>query len=135
MRILKFAAVGGVSSVLDLALAQALILADAPFWLAVAAGHTLGFINGYFWNSRLVFNSAGPGVAMRYLIVSIGSLALKEVLGHWFIYLGSTEMVAQVLAMGIGLFWNYTLSSRWAFAPRGGQVKKAPPAMQEEVAN
>lgn len=118
MRILKFAAVGGVSSLLDLALAQVLIALELPFWFAIAAGHTLGFLNGYLWNSRLVFHSAGSGVAFRYLVVSMGSLALKEVLGHWFVYLGSTEMVAQVLAMGIGLFWNYTLSSRWAFAAK-----------------
>ncbi len=113
---MRFGVVGIGSTAIDFLVYNALLGGGLGVYLAGGLGFMAGFVNGYFWNSRAVFKKSSPERAARYLLVSLGGLLLTELFLHFFhVQLGWSENVAKLGAVGIVFFWNYLLSSRWAF--------------------
>jgi putative flippase GtrA len=116
---LRFAAVGAVTTAVQYAvLWLGVTTFAAPAALASAAGYALGVVLSYFLNYLVTFRSSRSHVAAapRYVAVfgigwciNIGLMALFVHQWGWNIWL------AQVLATGLGLIWNFSGSRWWTF--------------------
>lgn len=114
--ILRFAAVGGLSTALDFLVYNLFLKVGVGIYVAGALGFFAGFSNGYFWNSRVVFRKASPERYLKYFVISVGGLIITELLLHIFhVNLGLGENTAKLIAVIVVFFWNYGLSSMWAF--------------------
>jgi putative flippase GtrA len=118
-RLLRFAAVGVLNTLLTLASFTLLTHAGCPAPIASAAGFAVGATNGYVLNRRWTFAGARGGAVTlsRYVAVqglgaalSAGGLALVMsglAVGH---------MQAEVLVLPLVTLTTYLLSSRIVFA-------------------
>jgi putative flippase GtrA len=88
-----------------------------PEW-ASAIGYMLGAVVNYLLNYFFTFESGKSHLeaALKYFILlAIGfciNYELMRLLAH---ELGWNKWIAQMLATGIGLIWNFTGSRLWAF--------------------
>ena len=116
---LLFAAVGGVTTAVQYAVLWiGVAVWQAPAALASAAGYALGVALSYLLNYLVTFRSsrAHAAAAPRYFAVfGIGwciNTGLMTLLVHQW---GWNLWVAQVMATGIGLVWNFSGSRWWTF--------------------
>lgn len=114
----RFAAVGLLSTLLDVGVYRLLLHFHMVLFLAVAIGFMVGLTNGYFLNTRFVFaKEHNVMVYNKYALVSLGALGLTE----GIIYLLSEiwkvmdNLEAKLVAVVLVFFWNYFLSKHWAF--------------------
>jgi putative flippase GtrA len=112
--IVRFAAVGAVSTAIDLLVYNVLLTLGVHVLLAGALGFFAGFANGYFFNSRYVFQKGGSAQYLKYFTLSVGGLGITELILH-FLHEGIGENPAKLVAIGIVFFWNFLLSKYWAF--------------------
>ena len=116
--IVGFAAVGVLSTALDIGVLQLALLLLVPIWLATAIGFSVGLANGYLLNTAFVFEKQRTGASgLKYTLISLGGLAITELvvnlLSVWHPILGALH--AKAVAVFIVFFWNYFLSRFWAF--------------------
>ncbi len=115
MSILRFAAVGAVSTIIDIFLLNVLHAAGLSLFWATALAFIAGASNGYLMNNALVFGKQRSAVRYsKYLLVSLGGLIWTELIVHGLerdLGLNGAKLVAVALVFT----WNYTLSKRWAF--------------------
>lgn len=120
-----FLVIGGLCTGLHYAILIALIqlVSVDPVW-ASAIGFCLSAVLNYLLNRRLTFGSsrahavAAPrfaGVATSGLAINTGVLALVNGVMGWH------YLVAQLLATGATLVWNFGLHKLWTFADPKGQ--------------
>jgi len=60
-QLLRFAAVGGVSALVDFGIYHLILALDAPTWLARAISFLCGTTTAYFLNRRFTFGEAAGG--------------------------------------------------------------------------
>lgn len=112
---LRFAAVGGVATVIHYAILAALVeLAHAPLIASTSAGFTAGALFSYVTNRRLNFETRPPftrGLAKFFAFGLIG-LALNGLILSALHRLGMHYMLAQCFATGIVLVYNFA-TARW----------------------
>jgi putative flippase GtrA len=118
----RFVAVGAVTTAVQYAVLWLGVTAlRAPAALASAAGYALGVALSYLLNYLVTFRSSRShaAAAPRYLAVfGVGwcmNTGLMALLVHRW---GWNLWVAQLLATGIGLFWNFSGSRWWTFRQR-----------------
>jgi putative flippase GtrA len=116
---LRFAAVGACGT-----LVQYTTLEVGTEWLAIQAawasaiGYVLGSVVNYVLNYFFTFESgkSHTEAATKYFsLLAVGfciNTGLMALLVH---HLGWNKWIAQILATGIGLIWNFTGSRLWAF--------------------
>ena len=116
---LRFAAVGGVTTAVQYAVLWLGVDAwRVPAALASAAGYALGVVLSYFLNYLVTFRSSRShaAAAPRYLAVfGIGwciNIGLMTLFAHRW---GWNLWLAQIMATGIGLVWNFSGSRWWTF--------------------
>ena len=116
---IRFAGVGALNTVLDVAVLKLLTLAGVAVWLATAVGYACGWTNGFFLSSRYVFRTEASGRRYaKYALVSLGGLVLTElIIDFLHVRVFHIELlVAKLAAVVVVFFWNYTLSKLWAFS-------------------
>lgn len=114
----RFAGVGLLSTVLDMAVLNVASIAGANIYLATFLGFMAGLTNGFLLNTRYVFGKERNVVRyVKYGLVSFGGLLLTELIMHYVaVDPGHLEKnIAKLIAVGIVFFWNYFLSKHWAF--------------------
>ena len=121
---LRFAAVGAITTMVQyLVLWLGVARFAMPAALASAVGYALGVLISYCLNYVMTFRSTRSHVAAvpRYLAVfGIGwciNAGLMTLLVHgrdWNLWL------AQVIATGVGLVWNFSGNRWWTFRERRG---------------
>ena len=115
-RLIQFGLVGVLSTILDFCVYNLLLHAGVGVYLAGALGFLTGFANGYFFNSRYVFQKASSERAVKYLLISLGGLLITEAILHFLhVVAGLGPNVAKLGAVFVVFFWNYFLSKIWAF--------------------
>jgi putative flippase GtrA len=119
---LRFVAVGAVTTAVQYAvLWLGVARFAAPAVVASAAGYALGVLLSYFLNYLLTFRSTRSHVAAapRYVVVfGIGwfiNAGLMTLLVHGW---GWNLWLAQVIATGVGLVWNFSGNRWWTFRER-----------------
>lgn len=116
--ILRFAAVGVLSTTTDLLVYRGLYPALTSIYLAIAIGFFAGLTVGFFLNTRYVFAVERNGTRyFRYALISLGGLLLTEGIIHLLYkeWLLMGALAAKLVAVGLVFFWNYYWSKRWAF--------------------
>lgn len=98
-----------------IALADGLGIAAVP---AAVCGYLAGAVTSYWLNYRYTFTStrAHRSTATRFAMVALGGLALNTLLmAVLTAQLGMHYLLAQVLATGLILCWNFALNKIWTF--------------------
>lgn len=113
---LRFAAVGAVATAVHYAVLIALKeLAGFDPVTATVCGFAVGVVVSYFLNSRFTFNvpHSGAGFTKFALVVAVGGVinaGIVALLMHHMHYL-----IAQAIATGLVLIWNFAGSRLFAF--------------------
>jgi putative flippase GtrA len=112
---LRFAAVGAVATSLHYVLLITLVeFAGMQPLTATVIGFAIGAVVGYSLNRRFTFEkkpSYGRGLVKFLVVVGIGGV-LNAAIFAFFVRQGLHYMIAQVIATGLVLIWNYA-GSRW----------------------
>jgi putative flippase GtrA len=123
-RFLRFCAVGAVATGIQYVILFALV-ATTPLLPEIASG--IGFfvsaLANYQMNRRLTFRSGRPHTqAMpRFFLLVLCGLGLNSlVLSLGYRVLGLPLLLAQIVATGFVLLWNFTGSQIWVF-PRASE--------------
>ena len=117
----RFALVGGIATAAQYLILIALV--DLLGWGAVfasALGYAASTLLNYALNRSFTFASQRAHLAAlpRFLLVAASGLAMNTGL-MWVFTVGAGlyYLLAQVLATGIVLVWNFVLNSHWTFRP------------------
>ncbi len=116
--IVKFAGVGVVSTLSDLALFKILVVIGVNVYVATALGFLLGLSIGFAMNGRFVFKTEHTTSRyVKYALISLGGLAITELIIHLFHVdlFQLTAFQAKLIAVAVVFFWNYGWSKFWAF--------------------
>ena len=128
MLLRQFIAFSGVGVVAAVAHYGVLIVLVEGFGIAPVIATLWGFAAGatvsYLLNRRFTFQSDRPHwtAVPRFLAVSVGGFVLNG-LAMWFLneQWDVQYLVAQVIATGIVLFWNFSANRWWTFAAAGAR--------------
>ena len=117
---LKFGTVGVLNTGITIVSYMIFIFFGINYLLANIFAYGLGVINSYFWNRRWVFKETQKTnqqyVFVKFVLVNLLTLGITT--GILFIlvqYLYIQEIIAQVLATGVGLIFNFLLNKTWTF--------------------
>jgi putative flippase GtrA len=116
---LRFAAVGVVNTVIDVAILKLLTLAGMAVWAAAAIGYACGWTNGFFLSSKYVFKKKGTVTRYaKYALVAFGGLLLTELVIDLLHvrYFHIDLILSKLVAVALVFCWNYGLSKVWAFS-------------------
>ncbi|MCX6808615.1 MAG: GtrA family protein [Candidatus Berkelbacteria bacterium] len=128
--IIRYGAVGFVSTVIDLGVLKLLTMFSWPYWIALALGFSSGTVNGYFMNSRWTFKyktAGSEGIKFsQFTIVSLIGLGLTELIGNSYMsifgadvtILGKTigaKMIGKLISVVLVFAWNYLGNKFWTF--------------------
>ena len=124
---LKFAIVGGLGTLVNLAVLRILLLAwefaaqTTPLSveiLASALAFMVAVVNNFLLNRWWTFRSTGPAHLEfgKFLTVSLAGLGLNTVAFSFFrAHLELHVMLSQLLAIGCVLPFNFLLNKFWSF--------------------
>ena len=115
-----FCFVGGISSLIDLAVLITLVeLLSMPVLFAAGVGVLVASVNGYILNRVLTFKNRSQRIAgqyIAYLLVSIVGLLLTLLCMHMFIeYLQLHYIVAKLITIVLVTSWNFTINHLFVF--------------------
>ena len=121
-RPVKFALVG-ISGVGVDTLALYLLhgVAGVPLFVAAPIAYEVAVANNYLWNDLWTFGTRSPSLVrlLKFNAVSLGAFAitltalfvLKELAGVHY-------LIANLLGIGLGFFWNFTFNVLWTWRAR-----------------
>lgn len=124
-RFVRFLLVGGIATGIQYAILILLVrgfsVAPTP---ASCAGFVLSAITNYLLNYRFTFRSRRPHgpAAAKFGVLAGAGLLINAGIMHWSVAAGVQYLLAQVLATGVVLFWNFIGNTLWTFGvdPSGG---------------
>ena len=114
-----FLIVGGLSTAVQYVVLTVLVhVAGVGPVPASACGYALGAITNYLLNYQFTFrSSAAHGVAgLRFIAMAGAGLALNTAIVWTAVHpLGINYLVAQVIATGVVLVFNFVVGKLWTF--------------------
>lgn len=116
---IRFAGVGGIATILMYLLLIVLVewLAVAPVPASVLA-YILSAIFNYIANYRFTFDSTVPHqkALPRFMLIATAGLALNTLIMFLLTdILPVHYLLAQVVATGVVLIWNFVANRRWTY--------------------
>lgn len=113
---IRFAMVGVVSTIIDLALLNIFYTRiGTSLLVATAIGFLAASVNGYLLNSKFVFQREHSYVGyLKFFLVTFIGLLLTELIVH-ILAPHMNFNIAKLIAVAIVFFWNYAFSKIWAF--------------------
>lgn len=118
---LRFLAVGGSATLLHyLIMFLALRSGLATPGPASALGYSLSTLYNYWANAHFTFEGKHDHTRSfpRFLATALVGLGINQLILLTLIHLGVPVPVAQLLATGTVLVWNYTINAIWSFRLR-----------------
>ncbi|MBO0663020.1 GtrA family protein [Jiella sp. MQZ9-1] len=116
----RFASVGVVTTLLDLAMFSALVVCGAPAGPANIGSYSTGIAASYALNRRFTFGAKGsPLRAAKFAGAMLCGLGLSTLL----VLLLSTlvpALAAKIISVPLVFLWNFAISRWWVFA---GQIR------------
>jgi putative flippase GtrA len=120
-RLIRFAVVGGSSTVVALAIYTVSIALGVWYPLGAALGYGAGIVNGYTWNRRWTFEAGAFHLPefSRYVLVQGGGL-VANLIGLAFAVetLGMSKLAAEIATLIPIVLVTYVFNRWWTFAPR-----------------
>lgn len=118
---LRFLLVGGSATALHYLIMAALLAAGlCSAGPASATGYSLSTLYNYWANARFTFGGVHRhrDSFPRFLLTAAAGLGINQLVLLGLIALGLPLAVAQVLATGCVLVWNYVINAIWSFRSR-----------------
>jgi putative flippase GtrA len=119
--LLRFAVVGGSSTLVTVLSYSVLIEIEVAYLTAAVIGYAAGIINGYTWNRLWTFET-GPfhlPEFRRYVVVQGSGLALNLVALRLLIeMLGVARGLAEILSIIPIVILTFWVNRAWTFQPR-----------------
>ena len=118
---LRFATVGGIATAIHYLILIALVHAASmnAVW-ASSIGFIVSAVCNYLLNYRFTFRSnvEHRRAIIKFFVVAVVGLALNSLTMQIAIeYMSVHYLLAQVLATGLVLLWNFTGNRLWTFKP------------------
>ena len=128
-QLVKFGLVGISSTIVNFAVLNLmLIVLHQNKYVAVTVAFLVSVINGYFWNRRWTFKNAPTKAVhtqfMQFLLVNLVSWGLDLLFvrlisvpleNDFHISMVKATNLAQLVATGVLVFWNYFANRLWTF--------------------
>jgi len=117
----KFCVVGAIGYGINLAVYAGLIHAGVHFLIAATCSFLVSVTSNYTWNRLWTFRDRRGGVAvqgMRFLIVSVASLAANLLVLDALITIGAGKLVGQAIAIVLVTPLNFIGNKLWSFRHR-----------------
>ena len=117
-RFIKFGLIGVLNTLITISSYMLLVYLGVYYILANIIGYSLGIINSFYWNKNWVFqvNSKQRNIFMKFVLVNLITLVINTLilylLNH---YLHIHPYLAQIIATGVGLVFNFFLNKKWTF--------------------
>ncbi len=119
----KFSVVGASGAVVDLSLLTLLYkVLRVSLPVSVAIGFAAAVINNYTWNVLWTYGHQDHSdqhhvTLSKFLVVSVVGLMINEAIVNLMTALlnESFWLIGKLLAMGLVLFWNFTVNRLWTF--------------------
>ncbi len=118
---LRFLLVGGGATLLQyLIMAALMALCEVPAVRASTIGFLLSAIFNYWANARFTFAAQGGHrrSILRFAVTLCAGLAINALVLYAFKKMGAAIWLAQLIATGVVLVWNYTINAIWTFRKR-----------------
>jgi dolichol-phosphate mannosyltransferase len=119
----QFCLVGGIGTLVNLAVLTVLLWAHLAFWLASAAAIWLSMTSNFYLNRRLTFSFSRRHSPWRPYLRFVASCSVGAVI-NWALAVGLVEHVvffgrhqapAQLIGIVAGTAFNFVLSRHWVF--------------------
>ena len=118
---LRFATVGGIATAIHYLILIALVHgANMNAVWASSTGFVVSAVFNYLLNYRFTFQSSVEhrGAIIKFFIVASVGLALNSIVMQISTeYAGMHYLIAQLLATGLVLLWNFSGNRLWTFKP------------------
>jgi putative flippase GtrA len=118
---LRFAAVGVVATIVHYSILISLVeLARGPLIPSTSVGFVFGAVVSYTLNRRITFSHQphfGRGL-LQFVAVGAVGLGLNAVIVASLVRAGLQYIVAQMVATGVVLVWNFALARLVIFRPQ-----------------
>ncbi|MDM5314930.1 GtrA family protein [Fictibacillus sp. b24] len=114
---LKFGTVGVLNTGITIISYMFLVYLGVNYLLANIMAYGLGVLNSYYWNRSWVFKvSAKQYVFLKFVLVNLLTLGMTTSILYILVqYFQIHAILAQVVATGVGLIFNFTLNKKWTF--------------------
>ncbi len=110
-----YLAVGVGNTILTLCLMAIFKLLGLHYTLYTAIGYGAGFLNSYYWNSRLTFRARqlGGRLFLRFLVANLALLGITELLQIMLISgMNMPEIPSVIAGMGFYTLAGFALNKR-----------------------
>lgn len=117
---LKFGTVGVLNTGITIISYMFLVYIGVNYLFANVMAYGLGVLNSYYWNRSWVFKAsqetAKQYVFMKFVLVNLLTLGITTGILYIFVqHLHINAIIAQVVATGVGLVFNFSLNKKWTF--------------------
>jgi putative flippase GtrA len=122
-QLVRFCVVGATGYVVNLLVYSFLVLEVGVHYAPAAiCSFLVAVTNNYTWNRLWTFRAQRGHVAwqgMRFLLVSVLALGANLIVLHLLIQAGTSEVLAQAIAIVLVTPVNFIGNKLWSFGPRG----------------
>ncbi len=118
---LRFLLVGGSATALHYLIMALLVgVLDLAPGTGSATGYCISTLYNYWANARFTFEGQHDHAHSlpRFLVTALAGLGINQLVLLGLIHLGVPVALAQILATGCVLLWNYFINALWAFRTR-----------------
>jgi len=132
-QLIKFGIVGASSTIVNFAVLNLMLAMHQNRYAAETVAFLVSVVNGYYWNKRWTFKAAPVKAAhtqfiqfllvnlvawgLDLLIIKLLSVPLERSLhlstAHWTMVIATN--LAQLVATGVTVFWNFFANRLWTF--------------------
>jgi putative flippase GtrA len=117
-RVLLFATVGVVNTLLSLAVYTALLSLHAGYLFAAPAAFAAGALNGYLLNARFTFRRPRSRRSLaRYVLAQAAAAAVADVLLWALVAATREQLTAYAATLVLVATGSFLVSRTWVFAP------------------
>ncbi|MGF9963871.1 GtrA family protein [Bacillus rhizoplanae] len=117
-KFLKFGLVGLFNTAITIITYMILVKLGVYYIAANTIAYLLGVVNSYYWNKNWVFQATNNSLSifMKFTVVNLivlgfNTLSLFILVDKFSIH----EFIAQIFAIGVGMFINFFLNKTWTF--------------------
>jgi putative flippase GtrA len=123
-----FLVAGGTATVVQYCVLVALVQsARMNPTLATMLAYLCGAMTSYLLNFRFTFKDSGTGFRkglLKFLVVNVIGLGLNTLIFVTLRHLGAYYLLAQAIATGLVLVWNYAGARVFVFRPRASPLSE-----------